>query len=126
MTPVELSTSVKAPSDSHRACVCNSSFVSLSFLSSFLQGLVGGTIWHTVGGARNAPKGQRIAQAISRARARVPILGGSFAVWGLLFSCCDCTFTYVRKKVSQILFLQDLDNSLSHTHTHTHSLSLLL
>jgi mitochondrial import inner membrane translocase subunit TIM17 len=89
-------------------------------------GLAGGTIWHLVGGARNAPSGQRIAQAISRTRARVPILGGlctqcffllfflliftdvlpfyctiptgSFAIWGTLFSICDCTFTYVRKK----------------------------
>ena len=23
---------------------------------------------------------------------------GSFAVWGTLFSICDCTFTYIRKK----------------------------
>lgn len=65
---------------------------------AFVFGLVGGTIWHTVGGARNAPKGQRIVQALSRARARVPILGGSFAIWGVLFSCCDCTFTHFRKK----------------------------
>ena len=26
------------------------------------------------------------------------ILVGSFAVWGTLFSICDCTFTYIRKK----------------------------
>ena len=24
--------------------------------------------------------------------------GGSFAVWGMLFSCFDCTFTHIRKK----------------------------
>jgi mitochondrial import inner membrane translocase subunit TIM17 len=82
---------------------------------------VGGSIWHTIGGARNAPSGQRIAQAISRAKARVPIVGGmneieisvqlsffefifslvigSFAVWGVLFSACDCTLVYMRKKV---------------------------
>lgn len=59
---------------------------------------MGGTVWHTVGGLRNAPKGQMMRQAISRVRARVPMLGGSFAVWGTLFSCCDCTFTYIRKK----------------------------
>ena len=23
---------------------------------------------------------------------------GSFAIWGTLFSICDCTFTYIRKK----------------------------
>lgn len=65
---------------------------------AFVFGLAGGTIWHLVGGVRNAPKGQRISQAISRAKARVPVLGGSFAVWGTLFSCGDCTFTYLRKK----------------------------
>ena len=42
----------------------------------FVLGLAGGTIWHLVGGARNAPVGHRISQAISRTRARVPILGG--------------------------------------------------
>lgn len=65
---------------------------------AFVFGLVGGSIWHFVGGIRNAPKGQRLVQAISRTKARVPITGGSFAVWGVLFSCCDCTFTYFRKK----------------------------
>jgi len=65
---------------------------------AFTFGLVGGTIWHAVGGFRNAPKSQRIAQAISRVRARVPMLGGSFAVWGTLFSCCDCTMVAIRKK----------------------------
>jgi hypothetical protein len=62
---------------------------------------VGGSIWHFVGGLRNAPKGQKRIQAVSRVRARVPITGGSFAVWGVLFSCCDCTFTYIRKKVTE-------------------------
>lgn len=61
-------------------------------------GLVGGTVWHFFGGLRNAPKGQRIAQTVARVRTRVPITGGSFAVWGVLFSCCDCTFTYIRRK----------------------------
>ena len=68
----------------------------------YSPGLVGGTIWHAVGGFRNAPKSQRIAQSISRVRARVPMLGGSFAVWGTLFSCCDCTMVAIRKKVINI------------------------
>lgn len=65
---------------------------------AFMFGLVGGTIWHSIGGARNAPSGQSISQAISRVKARVPILGGGFAVWGVLFSGCDCTLVYFRKK----------------------------
>lgn len=47
---------------------------------ALVLGLVGGTIWHTIGGARNAPPGQRIAQAISRAKARVPIIGGNVII----------------------------------------------
>ena len=28
---------------------------------------------------------------------------GSFAIWGVLFSCCDCTFTYIRRKVRRLI-----------------------
>lgn len=66
--------------------------------SAFVFGLVGGTIWHSFGGARNAPSGQRISSAINRVKARTPILGSSFAVWGLFFSCFDCSLAYVRRK----------------------------
>jgi import inner membrane translocase subunit TIM17 len=65
---------------------------------AFVFGVAGGTVWHAVGGARNAAKGHMMAQALSRVKTRVPILGGSFAVWGTLFSCFDCSFTYLRKK----------------------------
>lgn len=92
-------------------------------MNTFLIGLVGGTIWHSIGGARNAPSGQRMSQAFSRVKARVPILGGtfdlclsgvvqhpihsivftgSFAVWGVLFSGFDCTLVHFRKKVSYV------------------------
>lgn len=65
---------------------------------AFAFGFVGGTVYHAIGGARNAPKGHMISQAVSRVKARVPILGGSFAIWGTLFSCFDCTFVSLRKK----------------------------
>lgn len=65
---------------------------------AFVFGVAGGTIWHSIGGARNAAKGHMMAQALSRVKTRVPILGGSFAIWGTLFSCFDCSFTYLRKK----------------------------
>mmetsp|Transcript_23274 Transcript_23274/g.31862 ORF Transcript_23274/g.31862 Transcript_23274/m.31862 type:complete len:235 (-) Transcript_23274:101-805(-) len=65
---------------------------------AFVFGLIGGTIWHGVGGARNAPRGQMLEQSFSRIKARSPMLGGSFAVWGTLFSCFDCTLTHIRKK----------------------------
>ena len=65
---------------------------------AFAFGLVGGGIWNYVAGWRNAPKNQGMAQAFARMQARTPVLGGSFAVWGMLFSCFDCSFTYIRKK----------------------------
>jgi hypothetical protein len=40
-------------------------------------GLVGGGIWNFFGGARNAPKGHRLQQAIARVKARTPMLGGN-------------------------------------------------
>jgi len=61
-------------------------------------GLVGGTIWHSIGGFRNAPKGKGFSQAISRVKARAPILGGSFAIWGTFFSIFDCSIAAIRMK----------------------------
>jgi import inner membrane translocase subunit TIM17 len=60
---------------------------------------MGGSVWHTFGGIRNGPKGQKISSAIYRVKTRVPILGGSFAIWGTLFSCFDCSISHIRKKV---------------------------
>ncbi len=51
-----------------------------------------------MGGFRNAPKGKGISQAISRVKARAPILGGSFAIWGTLFSIFDCSIASLLKK----------------------------
>ena len=65
---------------------------------AYAFGAFGGGVWHSVGGARNAPSGQRFAQAIGRVKARTPILAGSFAIWGLCFSCCECAISSLRKK----------------------------
>jgi mitochondrial import inner membrane translocase subunit TIM17 len=65
---------------------------------AFAFGLAGGTIYHFIGGARNAPRGHMLSQAIMRVKARTPILGGSFAIWGTLFSCCDCSLASIRRK----------------------------
>merc|ERR1719203_1737444 len=35
---------------------------------------------------------------ISAVKARSPILGGQFAIWGGLFACCDCSLTALRQK----------------------------
>ena len=70
----ELSCSVSRGQIEH--CVMSSWHVTV-FGHHLNVGLVGGTVWNMVGGARNAPSGQRFAQAISRTKARVPILGGT-------------------------------------------------
>ena len=42
---------------------------------AFAFGLIGGGIWNTFGGFRNAPRGQGFRQAIARVKARAPITG---------------------------------------------------
>lgn len=91
---------------------------------AFGMGAVGGGLWYFGKGAYNAPKGlpNRLTGGLT-ARARhaagvparttrrpdgagqamrfeAPRLGGSFAVWGGLFSAFDCTLVAVRKKAS--------------------------
>jgi len=41
----------------------------------------GGSVWHSVKGFRNSPKGERLAGALTAVKGRAPILGGNFAVW---------------------------------------------
>lgn len=65
---------------------------------AFGMGAIGGTIWHFFKGARNSPRGARIAGAIDTVKVRAPITGGNFAVWGGLFSTFDCTLQAIRHK----------------------------
>jgi mitochondrial import inner membrane translocase subunit TIM17 len=65
---------------------------------AFCMGAIGGGIWHTIKGARLAPRGARFAGSLAAVQARSPVLGGQFAVWGGLFACCDCTLTALRQK----------------------------
>jgi len=65
---------------------------------AFGMGAVGGFIWHFVKGARNSPAGDRWTGGLYSARARAPILGGNFAVWGGTFSSFDCSLQYIRRK----------------------------
>ena len=73
-------------------------------------GAVGGALWHTFRGWRNSPKGSHLQGMVYAVKTRAPVLGGNslysmmnndvgnFAVWGLLYSACDCTFAAVRRK----------------------------
>lgn len=65
---------------------------------AFAMGAIGGSIWHFVKGARNSPRGARIAGAVDAVKLRAPVLGGSFAVWGGLFSTFDCALQGARGK----------------------------
>lgn len=67
---------------------------------AFAMGVVGGGIWHSVKGFRNAPRGwsNRLYYAVDAVKARSPVTGGSFATWGALFAAFDCTFAAVRHK----------------------------
>lgn len=62
------------------------------------MGAVGGTVWHGIKGARNSPKGDRLLGSISAIKARAPVVGGNFGVWGGLFSTFDCAVKGYRQK----------------------------
>jgi len=65
---------------------------------AFAMGAIAGGLWHTYKGARLAPKGDKFIGSIMAVKNRAPILGGNFAVWGGLFSTCDCTLVHIRGK----------------------------
>ncbi|GJN33007.1 hypothetical protein PR202_gb21563 [Eleusine coracana subsp. coracana] len=64
----------------------------------FTMGALGGSAFHFVKGLRNSPNGTRIAGGLEAMRLNVPGVAGRFAVWGGVFSACDCALVYVRKK----------------------------
>merc|ERR1711879_1025307 len=67
--------------------------------SAFAMGAIGGSLWHgVIMGWPQAPRGMRMSSAITALKTKAPSLGGSFAVWGGLYSSFDCTFAYLRGK----------------------------
>lgn len=65
---------------------------------AFGMGAVGGSAFHFLKGIYNSPKGERLIGGTQAVRMNAPRVGGSFAVWGGLFSAFDCTMVYVRQK----------------------------
>ncbi|XP_026791410.2 mitochondrial import inner membrane translocase subunit Tim17-A isoform X2 [Pangasianodon hypophthalmus] len=67
---------------------------------AFTMGALGGGIFQAVKGFRNSPSGMnhRLRGSLTAIRTRAPQLGGSFAVWGGLFSMIDCGLVKVRGK----------------------------
>ncbi|OCF38210.1 mitochondrial import inner membrane translocase subunit [Kwoniella heveanensis CBS 569] len=68
------------------------------FGGAFSMGAIGGGIWHGIKGARNSPRGERFVGSLSAIKARAPVLGGNFGVWGGLFSSFDCAVKGYRQK----------------------------
>ena len=49
-------------------------------------------------GLWNAPRKQRLLGGLTHVRNRAPFLGGSFAMWGGVFSSMDCLLIYYRQR----------------------------
>ncbi|KAH6928088.1 hypothetical protein HPB50_011639 [Hyalomma asiaticum] len=67
---------------------------------AFTMGAIGGAVFQSIKGFRNAPSGvnRRLLGSLGAIKERAPIIGGNFAVWGGLFSTIDCTMVKIRKK----------------------------
>ncbi|MXQ88072.1 hypothetical protein E5288_WYG016990 [Bos mutus] len=67
---------------------------------AFTMGTIGGGIFQAIKGFRNSPVGvnHRLRGSLTAIKTRAPQLGGSFAVWGGLFSMIDCSMVQVRGK----------------------------
>jgi len=64
------------------------------------MGCIGGAVFQSIKGFRNAPSGlsRRMFGSIAAIKERAPIIGGNFAVWGGTFSTIDCTLAHLRQK----------------------------
>ncbi|KAF3442969.1 hypothetical protein FNV43_RR16887 [Rhamnella rubrinervis] len=65
---------------------------------AFGMGAIGGSAFHFLKGVYNSPTGARFVGGTQAVRMNAPRVGGSFAVWGGLFSAFDCSMVYVRQK----------------------------
>ncbi|PWA83290.1 Mitochondrial inner membrane translocase complex, subunit Tim17 [Artemisia annua] len=65
---------------------------------AFGMGAIGGSVFHFPKGLYNSPRGSRFQGGAQAVRMNAPRVGGSFAVWGGLFSTLDCAFVYARQK----------------------------
>ncbi len=65
---------------------------------AFAMGAIGGGVVHLCKGAYNSPRGYILQGGLEAIRREAPRIGGSFAVWGGLFSMFDCALVAVRRK----------------------------
>ncbi|XP_026481641.1 LOW QUALITY PROTEIN: mitochondrial import inner membrane translocase subunit Tim17-B-like [Ctenocephalides felis] len=69
---------------------------------AFAMGCIGGGLFQSIRGFRNAPSGfgRRLAASVGAIKSRSPIIAGNFAIWGGMFSTIDCALVCIRKKES--------------------------
>jgi len=67
---------------------------------AFTMGAIGGAIFQSIKGFRNAPSGmnRRLIGSLAAIKQRSPIIAGNFAIWGGMFSTIDCTLVHFRRK----------------------------
>ncbi|XP_046982822.1 mitochondrial import inner membrane translocase subunit Tim17-B-like [Schistocerca americana] len=67
---------------------------------AFTMGCLGGAVFQSIKGFRNAPSGisHRLMGSLAAIKQRSPIIAGNFAVWGGMFSTIDCTLVHFRQK----------------------------
>lgn len=67
---------------------------------AFTMGCIGGAVFQSIKGFRNAPSGmnRRLLGSLAAIKQRSPIIAGNFAVWGGMYSTIDCTLVHYRKK----------------------------
>ncbi|XP_015512316.1 mitochondrial import inner membrane translocase subunit Tim17-B [Neodiprion pinetum] len=67
---------------------------------AFTMGAIGGALFQSIKGFRNAPSGmnKRFVGSLMAIKQRSPIIAGNFAVWGGMFSTIDCTLVHFRHK----------------------------
>ncbi|EDX05136.1 GD24009 [Drosophila simulans] len=67
---------------------------------AFTMGCVGGGLFQGLKGFRNAPQGlgRRVAGSVAAIKTKSPVIGGSFAAWGAVFSIVDCSLVHLRQK----------------------------
>ncbi|KAJ6843738.1 putative mitochondrial import inner membrane translocase subunit TIM17-2 [Iris pallida] len=62
------------------------------------MGVIGGSAFHFLKGVYNFHNGHRLPGGLQAVRKNAPYVGGSFAVWGGLFSVFDCSLVFARQK----------------------------
>lgn len=67
---------------------------------AFTMGTIGGSLFQSIKGFRNAPVGlnKRFASSLVAIKTKAPLIGGSFAVWAGTYSSIDCTLIHFRQK----------------------------